>query len=166
MKFGVHALAGLILFGAAPAGSKIPSFTALPAGDTLQIDFKSDGCFHHNHFSFTYGRSPQPTMTVTRFQTEWIDDKPTEESKYLGVLALTPNDIKQLDRLMAYYREPHGDGCTSVERVTIQHVHRGRVVAEETFKDESCDAWSIHTLHPEIPAYLSFHQLPQRLNNK
>ena len=167
LKLVALALAGLALFGTAPAGGRIPSFSALPAGDTLQIDFKSDGCFHQDHFSFTYGRSPQPTMNVVEFRTTWVNDKPAgEDSKYLGSLALTPSDLKQLDRLMDYYRKPHGDGCTTVETITIKHVHGGRVVAEETFKDASCDASSLRYFHPEIPAYLSLHQLPQRLKHK
>jgi hypothetical protein len=58
-----------------------------------------------------------------------------------------PNeDVKGLDRLLAFYRSKPPGGCTTVDHMTIQQRRDGKVIAEEQFTDASCSSGEKHDL--------------------
>lgn len=143
---------------------EISNFTDLASGDSILIDMVSDGCFNHDHYQFTFGRLPVPTVSILEFEDRWDGNKRVgKETIYRGSLALTEKDLKGLDNLLSFYRGPIGDGCTTVDKVTLKQLREGHVVTSESVEDASCGLDAIRILHPKNYNYVSLRDLLSRL---
>ena len=48
----------------ASAADQVDGFSNLPSGDTLQMRFTSEGCFHAYAYDLTFTRTPRSNVTV------------------------------------------------------------------------------------------------------
>jgi hypothetical protein len=149
------------------ASDNVAGFSELPAGDTLKIDYVSRGCFGGDHFEFTYGRVPVPEMSVLEHTERWQGDTPMgEETDYLGMAKLSPQDLQYLDNVFAFYRIPATHGSTTTVTIHISQLHNGVQVAGESITDDSGFPDLIKYSHPEEYKYLTLPEVVQRLRKK
>jgi hypothetical protein len=123
------------------AADKVASFSELSKGDELHMTFTTSGCFHYASYELTFRRSAEITVSIVQFERKWSPKLKAYTSTNritLGELSLTRGDVEGLDRLLHYYRSSPGDGCTTVDKVSISQRHDEKVVASEQFVDGSC----------------------------
>ncbi|MEI2725941.1 MAG: hypothetical protein V9H26_21225 [Verrucomicrobiota bacterium] len=106
------------------AADGIDGFTKLTSGDTLQVRFTSEGCFHFYTDVLTFTSTNGSVAVV------------------MGNLGkeLTVKELAGLDILLAFYRTNTFDRCTTRNEITISQIRGGKVIATEQFKDASCRA--------------------------
>ena len=107
------------------------SFRHLPPGASLEVGFRSSGCFHQTDFAFHFERAADQSVHVT------VHD--LQNSKKLGSLALSESDLVGLDNLMKAYRHLPLGGCTTEDTLTLVQKKDGKAVASETITDSTCD---------------------------
>ena len=146
--------------------SPVQTFSKLPAGDILEIDFKSSGCFSHSHYELAFGRTPSPSVSVIEFTDRWINDQEVvTEPKFRGISKLSGEDLAQLDRLLSFYRGPKTSGCTTVDTIVVGQVRNGRTIASESFEDGSCRTLEDGFIDGK-KRFLTFNDIVGRLNKK
>ena len=141
MKFmGPLLLVNLLVLGLAVGGEEI-SFRKLPAGDSIQVSFRSSGCFHQTAYEFDFQGGKDPAARVTAIEEKW-DPKSRrqlpEGRKELGAVVLSDSDLAGLDRLLKFYRQPQPGGCTTIDHITVSQRRGGKVAATESFTDSTC----------------------------
>jgi hypothetical protein len=127
------------------AADRVDGFTHLPPGDTLQMRFTSEGCFHFYTDELTFTRTNQPAVSVTAIKFELDSSgKNYHEAGHrnLDTLTLSPTDLAGLDTLLAYYRTNQAGRCTTADNIRISQIHDGKTVTTERFTDASCEAES------------------------
>ena len=76
-------------------------------------------------------------------------DNVTRGSQFVAAFkTLNAAQVQGLDRLLAFYRKNHGDGCTTVEHVTLRTIGGASQQREETYTDASCATFEDATLFP------------------
>ena len=96
----------------------------------VEIRFQSQGCEHHT----------KARITIRKTDTYLAEVSTGLESDPM-IIELSANDVTQLDRLIAYYRQLSGPGaCTTEDTVTLvwQGTHIKTFI--EPFVDATCDA--------------------------
>lgn len=106
------------------------SFSGLPGNRRILIDYQSRGCFHSTHCRLQFEAAPNPRLVVTDVL----------RSRSLGVLALSPQQVKQIDNLLTFYRQNRRDGCTTKDTIKVALLESGKTLSQESFIDESCQA--------------------------
>jgi hypothetical protein len=128
------------------AADRIDGFTHLLPGDTLQMRFTSEGCFHFYTDELTFTRTNQAAVSITAIRLE-LDPKTNKvreaEHRELGKLNLSTTDLARLDAWLAYYRTNQAGRCTTVDNIRISQIHDGKTVATERFADASCESGSL-----------------------
>ena len=113
------------------------SFGTLQRGDTLRIDYGSSGCFSSTRAEvLILGNEPSVARVVVWEAGPVPKEAPLEPKR--RTVHLTRKDRRGLDRLLAFYRAPHSNGCTTVDHVTLTLSHNGMTVQSESFVDGSC----------------------------
>ncbi len=98
--------------------------------ESLEIRFQSRGCFH----------STQIRIKILRTSGYFVEISENIESDPI-VVTLSPDDIAQLDRLIAYYRSLERPGtCTTKDTVTLLWQGPRIKAFIEPFVDATCDA--------------------------
>jgi hypothetical protein len=92
--------------------------------DRVEIEFQSRGCFHRDSASITIFRNPAYAHVDT-------GDKRTS-------LALSREDLASLDNLFDFYRSGPGNGCTTIETISITWYRGNAEITSEEFVDGSC----------------------------
>lgn len=95
------------------AGDRVAGFARLAPGDTLQVSFASEGCFHAYSYDLTFTRT---TVTVTEVVWDAAANAYREGAR-LGKLPISDADIKSLDGLLAYHRTNRVSGCTTINTI-------------------------------------------------
>ena len=129
------------LVSTAVGADKVATFSSLPEGDELEMNFATTGCFHFAEYDLKFRRTPKPTVSVVQIGYTWSDElkKMTATNRTtLGELTLSKADLKGLDNLLEFYRSPRRGGCTTHERFSISQRHDGTLTATEHFVDLSC----------------------------
>lgn len=129
------------------------AFEPLPVGDTIEVAFVSQGCFHTERLEFVFERGAALTAKVTRADQYLLEAKEKDkqpkvvsERVALGAATLTPEETAGLDRLFAFYRANPRGGCTTVDTITAMHKRGGAIQAQEVFTDASCSTDEMKTL--------------------
>ena len=139
------------------AGEQIAGFARLVPGDTLQMRFASEGCFHAYSFDLTFTRT-----SVTASAEKWDAAANTYRGgEWLGALPLSETDLKDLDALLAFYRTNTVSGCTTINTIKLSQIHGGEAVATEKFTDASC-----RVEDGNVKGVLSIQSLLRRLQEK
>jgi hypothetical protein len=154
---------GSIVFAASAAGNINPfieTFSKLPATDTLQVLFASQGCFGGSAYEFNFRHGSKNTVAVAsgwrnllvENKSFWgtLTDIPNlfflkkrkqQKDRNLGHVTLTESDLNGLDELLRVYRSIRRDNCTSTDTIEISQIHDGKIIAMEKFIDKSCDLY-------------------------
>lgn len=135
----------------ARAGEPI-AFAKLKAGETIQVRYSSNGCFHSLTQEFVFRGGS--TVKVTEIQRTWSPEKKafTEKAVELGTTRLSPKNLSQLDDTLGFYRKPPSGGCTTVDHVELKLQRKDGTVQAESYTDASCSIgrkWSLLTF-PDI----------------
>lgn len=142
-------LAALVAFALSGCATSRPSqplggpFSQLQPGEQIKIHFISQGCFRTVAYDFAFERNTATTVRIWSLKPS--RNASTESLEYhalkpLGTLTLTSRDIQGLDRLIRFYQSHPEGRCTTVDKITISHIRDGRVIAENHYVDQSCDA--------------------------
>ncbi len=110
------------------------SFTSLAPGERVEVSYQSQGCFHWYDYSLIFQRDKEPTMTAYGIGYD-------SQSKEIGTLTLSRDDLTGLDKLIDFYRSGPLGGCTTVDTVEVSVYLGDHLMAEEHFKDASCDTY-------------------------
>ncbi|MEM7358926.1 MAG: hypothetical protein AAF431_07510 [Pseudomonadota bacterium] len=124
----------------------LPVFSELEAHESIRVEVRSIGCFHHSQTVYEFDE----TSVV-------ISEVISDEQRELGRIKLSPIDIANLDKLMEFYSGERPQGCTTTNSLTIQEISNGKVTSTQTIVDSSCSL--DHTKD------LTFHVLKRRLND-
>jgi hypothetical protein len=133
--------------------AEVIDFSKLPQGDTIRVEYRSAGCFHFctNTLEFVRSRSTRVTLLT--------NSSPAQNS---ATLPLTPEEVRGLDQLLEFYRQPRPGGCTTVDTIVFTRLRGNSVVATETFTDASCIVG--RSTAPEVTKSItSLHNLVFRL---
>jgi hypothetical protein len=95
----------------------------------LEINFRSDGCFHREGYELTFRRATETTVSITRTRGNRME---------LGQLTLSKADVDGLDELVRLYRSSSPGNCTTSDSITISQRHDGEIVATEKYTDDTC----------------------------
>lgn len=137
LTFGVLAAACAGFAGQGNSKSA-SSFATLQAGQTIEVDFRSSGCFRSEHLSFRFRNENGLRVEVSNFK---FDTKTREEVlEPLGSLRLNKNDAIALDGLLKFYRTKPEGHCTSVDSGAIRLMQGGKEISSESFRDATCSA--------------------------
>jgi hypothetical protein len=123
-------------YGRGESQANRAGFSALAPGDSTQLTFRSDGCFHHFYVAVTIVRDATGADVVgdsleANLAPGWRIQRPAR---------LSDEELAQLDSLVAYYRAVTTTGCTTVDRISFTTV-RGETVTRESFVDGSCGSY-------------------------
>ena len=109
------------------------TFASLAPGDVVQVDFKSQGCFHEYSFRLVF---------------ESVEGEPVVTGQYLfsngrampsiPLSRLAQPHLIALDRLMSLYRAPSQAFCTNRDSIRISISKESRFVREEQYADTGC----------------------------
>jgi len=102
--------------------------------------YKTTGCFHHREYELIFKRATALDVTIVRVDLTRSEAQRTfiTNRTVLGDLELKNDEVKGLDRLLAFYRSHPPFGCTTVDRITFSQRREGKVIATEKFTDGSC----------------------------
>lgn len=142
--------------------ARVAGFAALPGADSLKIRYATMGCFHSATYELAFTAGATPRASATRLLLEWSEKDGVYVEKgreAVGEMALTAEDLRQLDALLAFYRAKPDGGCTTVEEIRVEQLRGGKLVAQESFTDASC---SVH----ERKGVLSLGALLGRMQKK
>lgn len=124
-----------------------PTVAKLAAGEVIQIEYSSSGCFHKISETYLISGGDQKLFTVLPGKTH---AKKLHEP-------LTAAEVMGLDRLFQYYRKgKKGFGCTTVDEIKITYERNGKVIGKESFEDSACQSVNDKEL-------VLFYQIVQRL---
>lgn len=116
----------------------VASFAKMQAGQIVEVDFHSSGCFRSEHLSFRFRNENGLRVEVSNFK---FDPKTRDEVlEPLGSLRLSKSDSIALDGLLKFYRTKPEGHCTSVDSGQIRLMQGGKEVASEAFRDATCSA--------------------------
>jgi hypothetical protein len=112
-------------------------FSALTDSDTLVVEYRTSGCFHREANSFRFRREGTKLL-VTAYDSGGFN-RPNfwRKSQELGTIALTEDDIGQLDNLLSFYRERRKGASTTVDYVRMDLYRGGTRVGSEMFVDRT-----------------------------
>lgn len=152
------------LLGSTPAplvATAPRTITALPAGHSLKIGYRSRGCFHTVEYELLLQRRRQAvTITIVELQHRVVKKKWTILRRDLGQHPLRSTQVTRLDQLLTYYRTPgRKGGCTTSERIRLSWHRPGTPPVKEQHIDNSCGAPAkliriealVRTLRPKAP---------------
>jgi len=98
--------------------------------DRIEIDFESQGCFHHEHYQFTvYGDDPK---RVELHGTGVVTDSVS------NVLHLSEENLAQLDNALFLYRLEQKGYCTNRDQISLSVYREGAEIAHEDYVDSTC----------------------------
>src|SRR5689334_23958175 len=100
----------------------VHNFSDLPHDHVLKIEMLSTGCFGGDANFFTFRNLGTSTIEIS--------GKPT--------LTLNADDVKELDKLLEFYRHVKKGACTSVDTVTFEEYRGKTLIAKETYIDGTC----------------------------
>lgn len=109
-------------------------FSSLSDGEWVDIEYETQGCFHSFRRDLRILGGPKPRLEVST--PGWF---PTDDVS--GEIALSQDDLVQLDTLISFYQSERGEGCTTSEEVTFRWKRAGiipRTTRVEKFHDSSC----------------------------
>ena len=104
------------------------SFQRLPSDQNIQVSFSSHGCFHSTQYDFEFRRNPALTAKVTGRSP-------------LGTVTLSDREAAGLDRLLAFYSQPHLGGCTTVDHISVTLRKGGQTLFTKSYRDATCDTY-------------------------
>lgn len=157
IRMGVAA--ALLPLFSVPLGSAVatplltpPQFTPATllnrADQTIQIDFRSSGCWHLFEYRFRFVPIPRPHFRVWENENPLKQNKP--QWKELCPVTLTPEQVRYFDALMECYREPDlKPGSTTHDRITITQMEGNRSTFTRTYMDSNSRAIRREDAHPD-----------------
>lgn len=134
---GLLALACGVGFASQTSGKvRVPSFGDLRTGETIEVDFRSSGCFNSEHLTLVFRKEKGLEAEVSKV----VFDKETNEDKSVpqGRVALSKSETEGLDRLIKFYRNLEEGHCTTAESVQVTYRNGDEEVAKESFVDRTC----------------------------
>lgn len=133
MKLGLIILFAFTVTGFA---ADVPiSFQHIPPGETIEVSFKSTGCFHDESFVFIFQGGE---VKVYRMEAGW--------RKPMGTATLSKSQLSGLDHLMNFYRERRPGGCTTSDRIVVGRKKGDDFISRESFKDDTCATYEMKEL--------------------
>lgn len=135
---------------AVAAGSNLVSFTKASPGDVIQLVYVEGNCLGGAIEAYQIDFDKAKTglaSVVSRLSPSSSTDKITEDPEYifdhskktpLKYMSISANESAELEQLLAFYRLPHSNGCTAIDGVSIRQFRNGKLIAKETFMDDSC----------------------------
>jgi hypothetical protein len=148
MKWGAAVLLGGVALGAAGltwmSRSPIVFTRVAGRGQSVVIDFQSDGCFSHAHFRLRFEPTPVPRLLVADCEPRLMDAKGSVVGRSrspleLAAVDLTPEQVARLDNLLRFYRKHDGeDGCTTTDTISVVLYQHGIPVKWERYVDSTC----------------------------
>lgn len=134
---GLLALACGVGFVSQTSGkTRIPTFADFRTGETIEVDFRSSGCFNSEHLIFVFRRGTDLQVEVSKvvFDKETNDDKVVSQ----GRVALSKSETEGLDGLIKFYRNLEEGYCTTAEFVQVTYRKGEEEIAKENFVDRTC----------------------------
>lgn len=157
-----------LMFMIGPLFRPVTTFSALPASDTISVDYRSRGCFHRDAFVFQFRREERKLIvTVYDNREDWFRSNVSSPRKPVGQTVLTEEDVARLDNLIAFYRERREGGSTTVETIQIEQTRGKTRIGAERFTDSTSiigmpKELAVHLKMPQIDA-LSFSEVRERI---
>lgn len=134
---------------------------------SVVLDFRSDGCFHSNHYRLRYQPIPIPRLFITDLDPDQgVTVSGTQATakprpKELAMVELTPEQVKRLDNMLQYYRKHDRDGgCTTVETLTVSLYQAGQERRTERYQDGTCRSELLADADPRDLAALKIDGAP------
>lgn len=114
----------------------------MQTNDVLHIRFESIGCFNHSLFNLVIKKNGKGAK-LTGIDNSPFYNKNTKKTikdrnLRLNTIFVSNHDLKRLDKLLEFYRNIEGDGCTSVDSITVIHKRFNKQIDEEKFEDGTC----------------------------
>lgn len=127
-----------------PRSSSASWVSALVPGESVLLDYESEGCFHSSHYELTFvpadGGLSVSGVDLSDYY-DWTAKKIVHGARIpLSTIKLTHADAVRLDLLFEYYRAVKDGGCTTVDKGTITRKNGTVIKSAEHFLDASCGA--------------------------
>jgi hypothetical protein len=115
-----------------------PSFSNMEEGDSVEMTFRSTGCFH-NITGYYEVRKSNGSSFFTEYAITWDKKIPgvMTEKKVIGVGQLAQHDIEGLDGLLRYYRGKKEGGSTTQASLLVEYFEGGKRIKVESLEDGS-----------------------------
>lgn len=155
-------LAFPLIVWVASGGRPSDLFRKLPQGQTVQIVFTSQGCFHHTVYEFEFKRAPELTATIVEVQENWNPSTKTmvvTKRIPLGTVKITDEEAAGLDKLIDFYRNPKDGWSTTHDGISITIRDANKVIEKRKYDDESSRSY-------EVEGLVLFSDLVDKLSGK
>ncbi len=117
-------------------------FVNLSAGEEIEADLRSSGCFHHSRHRFRFHVDDVILVSITEIEETWSSESGgwvEGTHTFLGSMELTMEDLERLDNLVEFYQQlPDEQGCTTVDGITFKLSRDGELVEESSYNDGTC----------------------------
>jgi hypothetical protein len=157
-----------LLFLSGPLAKPVTTFSALPASDTISVQYQSRGCFHRDAYVFRFRKEGRKLIVEVYDNREtWNRTNVPAKVKPVGQTVLTEEDVARLDNLIAFYRERRVGGSTTVQTIQIEQLREKTWIGAERFTDSTSiigmpKEWIDELKMPHIDA-LGFREIRARV---
>ena len=150
--------------------TRVTSFSDLPMGNTIEIQYEWHGCFDYRRSVFSFSPAGNGEFEVYEIVPEPRRDDNAEtkwSKRRLGTIRLERGETQKLDALLSLYRDPGAPKALLMMGNTIMlslPQYRGkRIVAQESFIWD--DTRPIPYAEPPRPFRLNSSSQPSRAKN-
>lgn len=125
-----------------PKATQPVSFRAVHGSDVMEIDFKSQGCFHNRIYKLRFTANPQPKIEIRNFSSG-------ENPRRSTTVTLTRPQVQRLDNLISCYSKPRTTSSSTRESITFTMHRRGKPDRVISYVDESNASGFLADAHPD-----------------
>ena len=140
----IFAVTVAFLFGACThlGPSSRPFVSGLCAGESIVVNFRSQGCFQSSHFELILTAADgDVSVSGVDLSAYWDEQKKKiieNSRRVLRSVRLSERDALRLDCLFEFYRGTNNGGCTTVDKISVSRNSSAGAVTSEHFTDASC----------------------------
>lgn len=114
--------------------------TDLKNNEKIIIYFTSTGCFHNSKEKYIFTKKSVEIYNIPREwennQNKYIEKTP----ELIGKFEVKEEQMKDLDKLLEYYNEEKGNGCTTIDYLILEKYKKDILIFTKNYKDASCDS--------------------------